>query len=85
MIGGLAMAVRTADKARAASAGTLGSFNYDCSIDNKSFASARIDVSEYLAAVTSSPDDLGAEGLLVRKMAGKSDDEVAAYNRVILE
>ena len=33
-IGGLAMAARTADKARAASAGTLGNFKYDCSREN---------------------------------------------------
>ena len=84
-IGGLAMAARTADKAREASAGTLGNFRYDCSVDNKLFAFAGIDASEYLAAVTSSADDSGAEALLVRKIAGKSDDEVAAYNQVILE
>ena len=84
-IGGLAMAARTADKARAASAGTLGNFKYDCSMDNKLFAFAGIDASEYLAAVTSSADDSGAEALLVSKIAGKSDDEVAAYNQVILE
>jgi len=84
-IGGLAMAARTADKARAASAGTHGNFIYDCSVDNKLFAFAGIDASEYLAAVTSSADDSGAEALLVRKIAGKSDDEVAAYNQVSLE
>ena len=56
-IGGLAMAARTADKARGASAGTLGNFKYDCSMDNKLFAFAGIDASEYLAAVTSSADD----------------------------
>lgn len=66
-IAGLAMAARTADKARAAVAGTLGNFKYDCSMDNKLFAFAGIDASEYLAAVTSSADDSGAEALFVRK------------------
>lgn len=84
-IAGLAMAVRTADKARATAAGTLGNFKYDCSMDNKLFAFAGIDASEYLAAFTSTPEDSGAEALLVSKIAGKSDDEVAAYNRGILE
>ena len=45
-IGGLAMAARTAEKARAASAGTLGNFKYDCSMDNKLFGFAGIDASE---------------------------------------
>lgn len=84
-IAGLAMAARTADKARAAVVGTLGNFKYDCSMDNKLIAFAGIDASEYLAAVTSSADDSGAEALLVSNIAGKSDDEVAAYNRGILE
>ncbi|MCX5985797.1 MAG: DUF5069 domain-containing protein [Chloroflexi bacterium] len=85
MIAGLAMAARTADKAREANAGTLGQFKYNCSMDNKLFAFAGIDPSEYQSAVASTEDDHGAEALLLSKLVGKSDDDVAGYNRVIWE
>lgn len=85
VIAGLAMAARTADKARAANDGTLGTFKYNCSMDNKMFAFAGIDASERHLAAISTADDRGAEALLLRKLAGKPDDEAAGYNSVILE
>ncbi len=85
MIAGLAMAARTANKARAADAGTLGKFKYNCSMDKKLFAFAGIDASDYLSAVTSTQDDHGAEALLLSKISGKSPGDVDRYSGVILE
>jgi hypothetical protein len=84
-IAGLAMAARAADKARAQAAGTIGDYNYDCPMDNKLFAFVGTNGEEFLAAVTSTPDDHGAEQLLTKKLAGKSADEIAAYNHSLVE
>ena len=70
-------------KARAA--GTIGEYNYDCPMDNKLFAFVGTNGEEFLAAVTSTPDDHGAEQLLTKKLAGKSADEIAAYNHSLVE
>lgn len=82
-IAGLAMAARTADKARASAAGTLGKFAYDCSMDNKLFAFTGTNAAEYLVAVTSADDDSGAEALLSRRITDKSPEEIAAFNDAI--
>jgi hypothetical protein len=79
------MAARAADKARAQAAGTLGDYNYDCPMDNKLFAFVGTNGEEFLAAVTSTPDDQGAEQLLATKLAGKSSDEIAAYNHALVD
>ena len=84
-IAGLAMAARAADKARAHAAGTIGEYNYDCPMDNKLFAFVGTDAAEFLAAVTSTTDDSGAEHLLAAKVSGKSADEIAAYNHALVE
>ena len=84
-IAGLAMAARAADKARAQAAGTIGEYNYDCPMDNKLFAFVGTNGEEFLAAVISTPDDHGAEQLLTKKLAGKSADEIAAYNHSLVE
>lgn len=85
LIAGLAMAARAADKARASAAGTLGEYNYDCPMDNKLFAFVGTTAPEFLAAVTSASDDSGAASLLAAKVAGKSADEIAAYNAALVD
>ena len=82
-IAGLAMAARTADKARASAAGTLGAFAYECPMYSKLFAFVGTSADGYLEAVTSAVDDSGAEALLARLVTGKSTDEVAEFNSMI--
>ena len=83
-IAGLAMAARAADKARASAAGTLGEYNYDCPMDNKLFAFVGTTAAEFLAGVTSTADDGGAETLLAAKLASISGDAVAEYNAALV-
>lgn len=54
---GVAMLGRTIDKARAAAAGTLGAYEYDCPMDRAVFALLGIDAATLLDAVRAAPDD----------------------------
>jgi hypothetical protein len=56
-IAGVAMLARTIDKARAAAAGTLGDYIYDCPMDRQLFGALQIDGAEFLDAVRGTSGD----------------------------
>lgn len=81
---GLAMAARTADKARVVASGATGKVDYNCSMDRQLFAFIGSDATEYLNAVTSSADDSGAVRFVGDRVASKSSEAIATYNRILL-
>ena len=84
MISGLAMAARTADKARVVASGVVGNVDYNCSMDRQLFAFIGADATEYLNAVTSSADDSGVARFVSDRVASKSDEAISAYNDILL-
>lgn len=84
MISGLAMAARTADKARVVASGVVGKVDYNCSMDRQLFAFIGADATEYLSAVTSSADDSGVARFVSDRVASKSDAAISEYNDILL-
>lgn len=84
MISGLAMAARTADKARVVASGVVGKVDYNCSMDRQLFAFIGADATEYLSAVTSSADDSGVARFVSDRVASKSDEAISEYNDILL-
>ena len=60
------MLPRTIDKARARSAGTLGEYIFDCTMDRRLFESMRTDGEEFLGVVTAAEDDAAIVSWFVR-------------------
>ncbi len=83
-ISGLAMAARTADKARVVATGVVGQVDYNCSMDRQLFAFIGADATEYLNAVTSSADDSGVARFVSDRISSKSDEAIAGYNDILL-
>ncbi len=83
-ISGLSMAARTADKARVVASGAVGKVDYNCSMDRQLFAFIGADATEYLNAVTSSADDSGVDRFVGDRVASKSAESIADYNRILL-
>ena len=77
------MLARTIDKARAALAGTLGEYYYDCPMDQQLFATLGVDGEEFKRAVDGAPDDATVIAWLREKGSLKSPDAFAAHNRAI--
>ncbi len=61
-LAGFVLATRTIDKCRAALAGTLGEYRYDCPLDNMLFSFKGINAQQFKAAVQAANnyEDLGA-------------------------
>jgi hypothetical protein len=56
-LAGFALASRTVDKCRAALAGTLGEYHYDCPLDNQLFSFKSITGQQFQTAVQTSTND----------------------------
>jgi hypothetical protein len=81
---GVVMAWRTTDKCRAFHAGTLGSYIYDCPLDKKLFAFLGTDAEEFAQAVREAQSDADIEAFVREKIAGRSDEEIVAWNQDFL-
>lgn len=80
-IGGIVQLGRTTDKARAANAGSLGEYHYNCPMDQAVFAFLGIDHEAYLAKVAELKDDKAIEAYIVRQfISKKTPAEIEAWN-----
>ena len=78
-LGGFVVAARTLDKCRAAIAGTLGEYHFDCPLDNFLFDFVGIDAGAFRAKVeTGAPDE--EIGRWLAESAGKENREVVQWN-----
>ena len=82
-LAGLAMLARTIDKARAALAGTLGEYIYDCPMDRQLFATLGTDAPRFAEAVRQAPDDAGVLTWARAHAKQPSPEEAAAHNQAI--
>jgi hypothetical protein len=78
--GGFVIASRAIDKCRASMAGTLGSYHYDCPLDNMLFGFKGIDGQQFKAAVEASKnyEDVGA--WLQSHGTARTPDEIKAWS-----
>lgn len=79
------MVARTADKARADAAGTLGQYRYTCRMSRLLFAFLETDPDAFRVAATSTPDDSGIEAFVSTRLRHlrRTPAEVDAFNRSI--
>lgn len=74
------MLARTVDKARAAAAGTLGAYDYDCPMDRAVFAFLGLDASAFLAAVRAAASDRELDAYVRPFVERKDAAEVERWN-----
>jgi hypothetical protein len=79
----MAMMARTIDKARAALAGTLGDYIYDCPMDRQLFATLGVDGAVFLEAVRGASDDDAVVARLGAHMSMPSGGVIAIHNAAI--
>lgn len=77
----VAMAPRTTDKCRAHLEGTLGEYIYNCGLDRKLFEFLGTDKDEFAGVVSRAGSDGDIEAFVRQKVAGRSPDEIEAWNR----
>jgi hypothetical protein len=79
------MVARTADKARADAAGTLGEYTYACRMSRMLFAFLETDAGAFQAATTATPDDTGVEAFVAARLQTlrRTAAEIDAFNRAI--
>ena len=81
---GVMMAPRTTDKCRAHLQGALGAYIYDCGLDRRLFSFLGSNADEFAGVVRDAADDRDVEAFVRQKVAGKSPEEVEAWNRQFL-
>lgn len=79
-VAGVVMLARATDKAKAAAAGTLGEYNYNCPMDKAVFEFLGIDGDEYRDRVANASDD-EIERYAQTLASKKSPDEIVAWNK----
>jgi hypothetical protein len=77
---GVVMLARTVDKARAAAAGTLGEYEYDCSMDRAVFGFLGIEAERFLDAVRAAATDAELVGYVQPFVDRKPAAELARWN-----
>jgi hypothetical protein len=82
---GIVQLKRTIDKGKAAVAGTLGEYLYDCPMDKHLFAWLGMDGNDLLAAIRDARDDEAILTFVRPYVNAKTDDEIAAFNVAWLE
>ncbi len=82
---GVVMAPRTTDKCRAHLQGTLGEYMYNCGLDRQLFGFLGTNADEFADVVKQAHDDSDIEAFVRQKVAGKSPDEIEAFNREFLD
>ena len=82
---GVAMVARTADKARAAAEGTLGTYTYACRMSRLLFAFLETTADAFQAATVATSDDVGIERFVFDRLQAlrRTASEVEAFNRSI--
>ena len=85
LFAGVAMAPRTTDKCRAYLQGTLGEYMYNCGLDRKLFEFLGTDKDEFADVVRQAQDDRDIEAFVRQKVAGRSPEEIEAWNRRFLD
>jgi len=80
---GIAMLPRTIDKARAAAAGTLGDYIYDCPMDRQLFAALGVDGAAFLDAASHAADDDALLAWLRARAALPAGDALREHNAAI--
>ena len=82
---GVAMVARTADKARAAAAGTLGPYTYACRMSRLLFAFLETTAEEFQAATVSTPEDDGIDHFVQDRLRviGRTATDVERFNQSI--
>ena len=79
-LGGYVIAGRTLDKCRAALAGTLGEYHYDCPLDNVFFDFAGITADQFSAVVGSGASDEEVGEWIVENAQQKERRDVIKWN-----
>ena len=78
------MAPRTTDKCRAYLQGTLGEYIFNCGLDKKLFEFLGTNAEDFADVVRRARDDGDVEAFVRQKVAGRSPEEVEAWNRRFL-
>src|ERR1700739_744543 len=73
---GIVQLGRTTDKAKAAAHGTIGEYNYNCSMDKGLFDFLGINGTEYLKVVTNAKNDSEIENYVKGFLAKKTSQEI---------
>jgi len=81
---GVVMAPRTTDKCRAYLQGTLGEYIYNCGLDRRLFEFLGTTAEEFAEVVRHARDDREVEAFVRQKVAGRSPEEIEAWNRRFL-
>lgn len=77
---GLVQLARATEKAKAAAAGTLGEYDYNCGMDRGVFEFLGIDSEAYLEVVRRARTDSEIEAYAKAFVDAKSADEIEAFN-----
>ena len=79
------MVARTADKARADAAGTLGEYTYACRMSRMLFAFLETDADSFKASTISTPDDAGVTAFVNSRLQDlrRTAEDIDAFNRAI--
>ena len=85
-VAGIAWAARAADKARAANAGLLGEYNYgdDSEGEKPLLEFLGISAEDFARAAVNNPNDIELGDWVFQK-SGKTEDEIADFNRSVSE
>lgn len=77
---GIVQLKRTIDKGKAAAAGTLGEYSYDCPMDKHLFAFLDIDGADLLDVIKSAASDDDIVEYVAPYVHAKTDEEIEAFN-----
>lgn len=80
LLGGYVIAGRTLDKCRAALAGTLGEYHFDCPLDNVFFDFSGITADQFSAVVGSGASDQEVGEWIEENAQQKNSHEVIQWN-----
>tara|TARA_B100000519_G_scaffold63593_1_gene54055 strand:+ start:768 stop:1205 length:438 start_codon:yes stop_codon:yes gene_type:complete len=79
-LGHYVIAARTLDKCRAALAGTLGDYKFDCPLDNFFFDFAGLSAEAFREFVASGADDEAVAAWIGKQGAGHTQQEIIRWN-----
>lgn len=81
---GIVMLARTADKARASNAATLGEYRYDCPLDQEVFQFLSLDPKEFAKKADELNESQLEEWVRSRFLTSKTPDEINKFNEEFL-
>ena len=81
---GIVQLGRTTDKAKAVAHGTIGEYEYDCSMDKGLFDFLGIKGNEYLKVVTNAKQDSEIENYVKGFLGKKTPQEIGEFNKQAL-